>query len=427
MNSTSRELIKILPEKKVNIVNKSSIYIFIYWIFFRLSDKLLANEADVNSAFSESANHYYIALSYTGVTALILMWQHVIRSRMKANGFLYIQVALYLYFILTSFWSVMFLISLGQAVYSFYGLIFAYSLARYCFSGMAGSNPLRHLVDIWASLIFIEYVISFVYFMIMKGFYFPPIDERALVSFVILMMYLNFNSKSRGFVKLTLFYIFFMGQSLSALIASVFPISALIRNKFGTFFSIIFFTVGLSFGFYLIELIQSGRFTIYGKDWSFMITGSGRFNVWYSLYEEIMASEWYNLIFGHGYMSERAYLVTQNLTWGIDAHSNILQSLYGIGILGTVIMLSVWFYPVLNRKYIIQVLGSKNTNILMYCHFSFIFFGLTSSHYFSRPSISATFMASIFFVIFHLGRELGNPSRWQGKAPRLLRQDARFV
>jgi len=122
------------------------------------------------------------------------------------------------------------------------------------------------------------------------------------------------------------------------------------------------------------------------------------------LVDEIYNGTTTDILFGHGFMSERTYLSQLPLSWAIDAHSNVLQSLYGVGAFGLLLMFSIYIHLHFIYKKAAIVLTQYSTLMYFFRIFnlSFILFGLTSSHYFSRPSVSAIFITSFVVLVSSL-------------------------
>ncbi len=377
--------------------------ILIYWLTVRLAERLFTNDADVNSAFAAAASHYYYAVVYTGATvALVYMFRRDV-VRIQGGLFVRLQLGLYLYASLTSIWSIGALVSIGQSVYSLYALLFAVSLAKYAMREGHPVTAVNKLLRMWIDLLLIDYVVDAVFFLSIGSFGLPSIDEKALVAMAAFMLNRVLDQDKLDLKRIGLLWMFGAGKSFSAILASVFILSRYISGRVGRSIGLVF-GIGLVWIIYqVLELVQAGQLSIYGKSWEYILSGSGRFHAWEYLYDEIILSDWGDLVFGHGFMSERTFLSNQYLTWSIDAHSSILQSMYGVGLVGTSIMVVLWLSPYLAPRHIWRnVCTPKFWHVLVGCHTAFIVFGLTSSHYFSRPSISAIFMTSIMCTLYNI-------------------------
>ena len=95
-------------------------------------------------------------------------------------------------------------------------------------------------------------------------------------------------------------------------------------------------------GYLIFVQVDNGTLSLYGKSIEYLISGSGRFQVYEELIDVITRGHPLQWAIGNGYMSERSALVGRDLSWTIDAHNNILQSMYGVGVLGTALMLYLW-------------------------------------------------------------------------------------
>lgn len=391
--------------------------ILIYWLLVRISEKLFSNDADVNSVFSASSSHYYFGAVYTFATAFLFLNFIIDKTEIKTGKFVILQILLFLYYFITVFWSPQPLVSTGQVVYSFYGLFFATALGKYSVRAASGNAPVEKLLRLWALLMVLDYVISLAFNLLKQDLKLPSIDERALVAISIFLLLVAHSSVKSGFIKYMLLWTYVMGQSFSAIASSMVIFTGFVYSKVGKVFALCFLFIA-AWAFYLASgYIQSGDFTVYGKTWDYILTGSGRFNAWSYLVDEIAAFEPFDLLFGRGFMSEREFLIRQDLSWGIDAHSNVIQTMYGTGLIGLILMLSVWLWPFFSAKRsIAKNYGNNYSDLVISCHIAFISFGLSSSHYFSRPSVSAIFMSSFLIVALASSKKV---VRSGGNSPKI--------
>jgi fucose permease len=72
---------------------------------------------------------------------------------------------------------------------------------------------------------------------------------------------------------------------------------------------------------------------------------------------------------------------------------------------GTFLMISVWYALVNQFSSRAGMLNGLQKNVLFFAILAFIFFGLSSSHFFSRPSITAIFITSLSIVFTNLARK----------------------
>ncbi|MGK6322996.1 hypothetical protein ACMGDM_07900 [Sphingomonas sp. DT-51] len=374
--------------------------LLLYWLIVRMSERLFTNDADVNSSFAVSSAHYNYAVTYTAATIFLFYVYQTARQPIRINLFTRIQLVLYGYALVTSIWSPELLVSLGQAVYSFYGIIFSLSLTQFAARDEDPVGALRKLLHLWSALLLIDYAVDIVFFVSAGTLKPPPIDEKALVALATLVLTLVTDGRVITWRGAALFWMFAAGQSFSAIVASTIIFSNYIAGRVGKIIGLVF-AVGLAWIVYdALRLVQAGQLSMYGKSWEYILSGSGRFRAWDYLYNEIAASDLASYVFGHGFMSERDFLSRQYLSWAIDTHSSILQALYGVGLLGTTVMIALWLIPFLtSRRYWEKAIPTSFWKTLVGCHAAFIIFGLTSSHYFSRPSVSAIFMTSIFLTM----------------------------
>lgn len=70
-------------------------------------------------------------------------------------------------------------------------------------------------------------------------------------------------------------------------------------------------------------------------------------------------------------------------------------------------MIAIWVYPmVMSSRWWSGGVAKRTWSVVQGANIAFIVFGLTSSHYFSRPSVSAIFMATIILVIYNNKKRL---------------------
>lgn len=375
--------------------------ILLYWLVVRISEKLFSNDADVNSAFSASYSHVYFGAVYTFATVFLFLNFIQDDTKIRHNKFILFQILLFSYYFVTVFWSPQAIVSTGQALYSFYGLLFALSVVKYSLKNASNEDPITSLLKIWALMILMDYVISISFNVFRDTFLWPSLDEKALVAISIFILLWGRSENKIEIWSYPLLWLYFMGQSFSAIASSMIIFSGFVYSKIGKFFALLFLIMALWLFYIASGYIQSGDLTVYGKTWDYILTGSGRFNAWSYLVDEIVHFELFDLFFGRGYMSEREFLIRQDLSWGIDAHNNVIQTMYGAGLIGLILLMMLWFWPIVGaRKAIAQAYGTRYSDLVISCHLAFISFGLSSSHYFSRPSISAIFMSSFFILAY---------------------------
>lgn len=377
--------------------------LLIYWIILSLSRELTTNRVDPTSEFSVSTNHSIFAGIYTTLIFSLIIWfifvkrENVCREVNRAATTQYI---LFSYYMVSVFWSSNIMVSLGQAIYSIYGLIFSILIAQVLKSKRTLENSISIFIKFWVMLLLIDYIIKLIFVNIRGEKIMPALDEFSLIAIVLLIIMLITDNKSSR-MKITLLMLYLFGNSFSALVIGLLPILQYIRIKFGNVIRNLIYLILILLVTLMLDYIINNQGSLYGKTIEYFISGSGRFMVWEKLIEEIWNRPMAEFIFGSGYMTERTFLTSINVPWVIDAHNNIIQTLYGTGVVGLILMILVWygFDKFLRSKKLIDKIGSNLIKILLVSNLSFILFGLTSSHYFSRPSMSATFFSSLIFLI----------------------------
>ncbi len=367
--------------------------LFLLFLLFSVSEKIFgSNETtNISGSFATGAGHFLILGSSSIVAAiLVLRYQKLV---FHPPSFYTYYIILASYAVLTSLWSPSLLKSGGLAVLDVYNLIWGV-----CIGGVVRRVPaeerLSAFVSIWAVFVFIDFVVENAF----KGLH-ANLDEFSMIAFVLVII----SARAKRFaLAVALFLIGLSGQSFSAILGLVLFVAILLAVRkplLSLFVSAAFFVAGQI----LWADIMSGKITIYGKGSQAILAGSGRFNAWNTVYQGIVNSNWNTYIFGHGYASDRSVLVASKLSWAIDVHNNLLHITYGMGIFGLAlfaIAILMSLHTKLERSFSRYKLATLA---------AFMFFGLSSSYFFGRPSILAEFWLSYLVA-----------SRVAGKRPHLL-------
>jgi len=342
-----------------------------------------------DSAFALGGQH---VLMLIGLTLLLL--GIVSLSITRFGGFLIapilrIEAGLFFLFLLSSFYSASFFVSFGQSIISFFGLIISMIIGRHCF--FKKELGCDYFFDLWLQILLSIYLVKF-----FGGVYFQgearlvPSDEKALLAAVCGFYFITRLATLRSIISV---FLLFLGASFSAFVASV-PLLLSIRLRF---FGVILILSSFIAGYYLFLLVESGSLLIYGKSAEYFISGSGRFAVYKELMEVIARSHPLHWFIGNGFMSERTALVNKGLPWTVDAHNNLLQSLYGVGVVGTAVMLYLWYKLAKFFATEVNTVFHQSSKFFLCAVISCAAFGLTSSHFFSRPSMTAIFITSLYY------------------------------
>jgi hypothetical protein len=311
------------------------------------------------------------------------------------------QAALFLFAFISTLWSGAMLVSAGQVIYSIYGMLMAMCISSILSKGVGSRASRTELfVYLWIFLILIDYAVDWGFGLVQDGRKIPTIDEIALISICLLLILKAFGFRG-VFSKTLLIYCYIFGQSFSALASGIIPLYGYFGAKYGALIKGIFLVLAPLACSLLFYLVHQNYITLYGKSIEFFISGSGRFQVWEALLGWIADRPLIYNIFGQGFMSERVYLSQFDLPWIIDCHNNVIQVLYGLGSIGLLLLINVWYqlHCTIKRLFISGRIDSLVFKVLVGCNLSFIAFGLTSSHYFSRPSVSAIFFTSLILLL----------------------------
>lgn len=289
----------------------------------------------------------------------------------------------------TALWSVNAILTLGNVFYLLVNLIFAILLGNSFIRYKILHRPIREFVECWFFIICFEAILSF--FTYPGNFPFLVLDEKSLISFILFGISLKENIfKCRYF----LFLIFgFIGKSFSAVVSGFLYFTLEYYRRYPVIITFgVISTLILSYELYY--LVLADEITIYDKSAVHFMTGSGRFQVWEITYDAIFESTIFQILFGHGFMTERLMLVQSDALWVVDVHNNVLQILYGCGLVGLIYMLYLFALPFYSLNNIMHSLSGNS----LYCINIVLFlFGLTASSYLSRPSLS-----TIFFITYYI-------------------------
>lgn len=380
------------------------ILIILAWLMLSIFEGVFSNAEGTaaNSNFTAAGSHLSMALGYSCIAIFLLVLFVRQYQSVKLYAPIKYQIILYLYFLVTGFWSNLALVSFGQAIYSFYGLFFAFSIGYACTRRDLLSS-VTEFIKLWFSMLLVAYVLEAFFITFYSGvFRLVPLDEKALISIVLIVLAFSFRIGVGGIRNIILWFMFIFGLSFSSILSSL--IFFLSRNRLHIRIFLLLFFIPAAWKFY--TLLLAGDVKIYSKSINYIYTGSGRFEVYSLLMNKIIDQNISPLIFGNGYMSERHTLDASGLPWIIDAHNNILQSLWGVGVLGTLIMFIVWRSFIKSFSSYKTLLTKTQIRTLNLSVFAFILFGLTSSHFFSRPSLSAIFITSLCILLGNIFRKV---------------------
>lgn len=292
-------------------------------------------------------------------------------------------LVLFSYGMVSALWSPSPTKSFVLAALNYIDVIWAIFISKLCCKH-SPSNTLRSFLFVWSLICILDYLISAVY----KGVT-PNLDEVALLSFILAFI-INQEYKLI-FLPLTLIFVGLAGSSVSAILCSFIGLFFYFykRKKI----VLVFLLPVISAIIYLIySELKKGSIILYDKNLDILITGSGRLGAYQAVFNSIAEANTYNLIFGHGYATDRQALVDANLTWTVDVHNNFLHVTYGLGLIGLFVFLFACSWSLLKN---VSVEGAKYK---FFIFFSLMSFGLTSSYFFGRPSLSGVFWMSFLLL-----------------------------
>jgi hypothetical protein len=359
-----------------------------------LGENIFGNNSldSISGGFNLNIFHFLFILTNV-INTLTLIF--IFFKDLRFPKFFLFYLALTLYAMLSSLWGMELFKSVGLSLILFFNLIWA-AVIGFELQRASEGRRFQTFVDLWV----IFFIINFMVENILKGV-FANLDEFSMMGMV--LSYFLWKRKNWIFA-LIIFLMSLTGQSFSSILGfGLFFILMLIKKKSSLkkLVYIVFLGVML---FFLLAFIWFGFLSeketlIYGKDINLIMTGSGRFNAWLAVYEAILTSSWPSLLFGHGYANDRYVLEQAGLSWTIDVHNNILHILYGLGLCGFFLFLVAMIAGV--KVKISPEFHEYRLAILVV----FIFFGLSSSYFFARPSYIAifwlTFLTAGFQKIQH--------------------------
>ena len=144
---------------------------------------------------------------------------------------------------------------------------------------------------------------------------------------------------------------------------------------------------GITSTFYLVSYIRTltDQDLFLGKRVGALLIGSGRFQVYeYSLMYFFENLNWRSIV-GNGFMAERAVLSQFNLPWTTDIHNSPLGNLIGLGIIGLIINIIFYMYPIIIYRRCHKEQPAL-VHIFIISHLVFCVYGLTSTTYLLQPT-----------------------------------------
>lgn len=357
---------------------KNIIFILIMYSIIGFTRELLAPSAENISGSYSTGQSQIISTAVIVLTSLVLFYLTKTRFR-KIYSFYLPFVIFFLYGIFTSLWSPNMIKSLVLASLNFTDLIWAVAIGKMS-QQYSASKRFEYFLLGWSLICIADFILSASF----KGF--PPnLDEIALISF--LLAFLLHHEYQYKALPILLLMVGLFGSSVSAIVSFLLALllfySQNSKRKF-----IFLLVIIVPSAIFVYQQMLNGSLTLFGKGLDVLLTGSGRIGAYQVVYNSIINAPVANILFGHGYASDRIALEAAELSWTVDVHNNILHISYGLGLVGLCLFLYSCVY----------CLNSKASFLFTeYRYFVFIglmCFGLTSSYFFGRPSYSAIFWLS---------------------------------
>lgn len=360
------------------------VWIFAVFVFAMIGENAFGS-SDTDSiagGFAASYSHiFYIGSALIGTAGLIALFPNL--NPIFPSFFLF-YIIMAFYAMISSFWGTALVKSAGLSIILVLNLIWA-SAIGYEIRKVPESKRFSVFVDFWI----IFFLINFTVENLFKGV-FANLDEFSLIAMILSFMVFR---KGNFVFSFFIFLLALSGQSFSAILGFILFVIIYYFDRMSRIWKVILlflYAVLILFAIQVewLGLIEQSGITIYGKDSSVIISGSGRFNAWQAVYDAIRDSNWMNFIFGHGYATDRDVLNQMNFTWTVDVHNNILHIFYGIGLIG----FFLFVIAIVKSMKISMIPDFRRYRFAILV--SFIFFGFSSSYFFGRPSSMAVFWLS---------------------------------
>ncbi len=383
---------------------KKSAFIIYVFVFLNIFENVFGS-GDVDSiasSFSASYSHIlYFGSSFIGAIAILKLFPNWTPYFPRFFGY-YLLFAFYA--ILSSIWSPAPVKSLGLSIILLLNLVMATAIGT-AMRDVREEDRFSQFMELWSWLFLVNIVIETIF----KGF--PAnLDEYSLIAFIIsFTLFMN-----KKLISASIFFLLGLsGQSFSAVLAFFLFLFAYFFNSITIYLkfaivAVFLIVIYISMSVDWLLILENSGFTIFGKDASGIISGSGRFNAWQQVYQAILNSGFVAKLFGHGYASDREVLIASDLTWTVDVHNNLLHICYGLGLVGLL------FIVVAFAKSFRLPLLEQFSRFRLAVFASFLFFGLSSSYFFGRPSSLAIF----WLTFLTAGMQIGlRPSRVEASDP----------
>ena len=164
---------------------------------------------------------------------------------------------------------------------------------------------------------------------------FPPLDRVVVIVFFFALM----QSKKTYRYFLIIFAV--LSRSFSGLFSFF---SSYMIVKYPRI--VIAFIPLIGFMVYQVKLFLEdniGLYLFYGKNAEHFLTGSGRFDLLFSVYKYVFEEPTLAKFFlGSGFMSERIILSQMNLAWSTDPHNEIVRAFLNYGLFGLILIYFLW-------------------------------------------------------------------------------------
>lgn len=292
-------------------------------------------------------------------------------------------LVLFAYCMASALWSSSSSKSFVLAALNYVDVIWAIVISKICLKYSPIKAFERFLV-IWSLICISDYLISAVY----KGIT-PNLDEVALLSFIV--AFIIRQEYKHIFLPLALTFIGLAGSSVSAIFCVFIGLFVYYYQNRKVILIFLFPAIFSAVYFSYLEL-EKGSFLLFGKGLNVLLTGSGRLGAYETVFNSIQEANTFNLIFGHGYATDRTALLAANLTWTVDVHNNLLHVMYGLGFVGLSMFLFSCFWSLRT------IVSTEANKYKFFIFLGLMSFGLTSSYFFGRPSLSGVFWMSFFLL-----------------------------
>lgn len=321
--------------------------------------------------------------------------------RIANNGLFYLFIIFYTYSLISAFFISNDLIS--SLYFSVKGILIS-GISIYLIS-LLNLKPISEQLNILILITKILFVYGFIASFI-SGYMREGLSilnhgttggQYSLIGFIYIIL-LIYNRKVNFKLLIIIFIILFCSlfmNSFSSLLCLLFALIFLgiLKYKF-KFILFIFFLSFLIIS--LLNGVNLNEITFGNKTMDNILTGSGRFLVYEASWSII--SEWKYSFWGIGLNAEHTILSSfQHLIWSHTSHNSFFASVLGLGGIGLVLYITLFYITLKNITYLPQAM--KHLNIVLIMIF---IYGITDALYPGRAGLLTTYAIFLYQIIINI-------------------------